>query len=208
MSPTARAHRHLVCLKIPSQVEMKRATATRRRGKSFDFFVGAGFALAVALVVPGYGTATTSHISHRNFPSSASSRSAGASNVPAAAPQALGPAPGFSVTDTDGQTVTVPSTHTTVLYVMAALYGSCRAGEQQLAQLQPRLPQEVEMVSLDATPQTDTIVTLDQLAAAAGLDRCGREVAAGVCVQRGDFGIQGRLPGRRGGGESERTAGV
>jgi hypothetical protein len=51
---------------------------------------------------------------------------------------------------------------------MAAWCGSCAAGEQQLAQMQPQLPPGVQMVSLDVTPQTDTPAALDKLAAAAG----------------------------------------
>ena len=129
---------------------------------------GAGLALVVALIAAGCGNTTASSTGHQTSPSAVSSQPATASNVPAAAPQPSGLAPAFSVTATDGQIVTVPSDHTTVLYFMAAWCGSCAAGEQQLAQLQPQLPQGVQMVSLDVTPQSDTPAALDKLAAAAG----------------------------------------
>ena len=129
---------------------------------------GAGLTLTVALIAAGCGSPAAPSTGHPTSPSAASSQAATASNVPAAAPQPFGPAPAFSATDTDGQTVTVPSGHTTVLYFMAAWCGSCAAGEQQLAQLQPQLPAGVQMVSLDVTPQTDTPAALDQLASAAG----------------------------------------
>ena len=128
---------------------------------------GAGLALAVILLAAGCGTTTASNAGHQTA-TATSSKPASVASAPVATSQPLGSAPAFSVTDTEGQTVTVPSAHTTVLYFMAAWCGSCAAGEQQLAQLQPQLPAGVQMVSLDVTPQTDTPAALDQLASAAG----------------------------------------
>lgn len=129
---------------------------------------GAALALAVALIAAGCGTTTASNASHQTTPAAGASKTAPTSSTPATAPQTSGPAPAFTVADTDGQTITVPSAHTTVLFFMAAWCGSCAAGEHQLAQLQPKLPRGVQMVSLDVTPQSDTPAALDKLAAAAG----------------------------------------
>lgn len=129
---------------------------------------GAGLALAVALIAAGCGNPTAASTGYQTSPTAGSPQTTTTSSTPAAAPQLSGPAPAFSVTDTDGQTITVPSAHTTVVYFMAAWCGSCAAGEQQLAQMEPQLPPGVQMVSLDVTPQTDTPAALDQLASAAG----------------------------------------
>ena len=132
-----------------------------------QLLAGAGLVLAVTLIAAGCGTTTASNAGHQTA-TAKSSKPASVASSPAAVSQPLGPAPAFSVTDTAGQTVTVPSAHATVLYFMAAWCGSCAAGEQQLAQLQRQLPVGVQMVSLDVTPQTDTPAALDQLASAAG----------------------------------------
>lgn len=123
----------------------------------------AGLALALTLIAVGCGTTAASNIDHQK-----SAQAAPAASHAFVSLQPLGPAPAFSVTDMTGQTVTIPSGHTTILYFMAAWCGSCIAGEQQLVQLQPQLPSGVQMVSLDVTAQTDTPAALDQLASATG----------------------------------------
>lgn len=118
----------------------------------------AGLMALVALTAAGCGSHAAPSAGQGSLPSTAPVQSAARVRTAAA----------FTVRDTAGQTITVPSPDTTVLYFMAAWCGSCVVGEQRLAGLQPLLPHGVRLVSLDVTPQTDTAAALDRLAASTG----------------------------------------
>lgn len=124
--------------------------------KQIRWRFAAGLIASVALIAAGCGSNPAAAPQHRSSSPATSVRSQ--TRVAAA----------FSVRDTAGQTIAVPSSDTTVLYFMAAWCGSCAVGERRLADLQPLLPPGVRLVSLDVTPQTDTAAALNQLAADAG----------------------------------------
>lgn len=129
---------------------------------------GAGLMFTLALMAAGCGSASASSPGHQTSRSAASTPSATASPMPKTAPKFLRPVPAFSVKDTHGQTIMVPSGHTTILYFMAAWCGSCAVGERSLAHLQSQFPPGVHIISLDVTPQVDTPAALENLATLAG----------------------------------------
>jgi hypothetical protein len=95
---------------------------------------------------------------------------AGAAKLAVPSPQAApkGIQPEFRLTSIRGQHVSIPAGKPTLLYFMAAWCSSCWAGESALAPLWHREHGRALFVSLDVSPQMDSVGSLAKMAAMTG----------------------------------------
>jgi hypothetical protein len=70
---------------------------------------------------------------------------------------------GYRLTSVTGQTIVFPDRRPTLLYFMSASCLSCWQGNSQIAQIYPKLRKDAEVVSLDVTPQVDTVADVEQM---------------------------------------------
>lgn len=83
-------------------------------------------------------------------------------------PTAVAAGRGYRLTSMTGQTLTFPQGRPTLLYFMSASCSSCWQGNSQIAGIYPTLRHMAQVVSLDVTPQVDTVSQVEQMVQSTG----------------------------------------
>ena len=122
---------------------------------------GAAAALVVGVVVLHGGTGATAD------PGVVYSGNA-TTSAPGATTQAVATGSGYRLTSVSGQPVAFPAGRPTLLYFMSASCSSCWQGNSQIAQIYRALSTRAQVVSLDVTPQVDTVSQVQQMAQQTG----------------------------------------
>jgi cytochrome oxidase Cu insertion factor (SCO1/SenC/PrrC family) len=123
--------------------------------------VGAAALVAVGVVVLHGGTSATAA-------GSAVVSSGHATTSTPGAPEAVAAGGGYRLASVTGEPVTFPDGRPTLLYFMSASCSSCWQGNSQIAQIYSALRTRAQVVSLDVTPQVDTVSQVQEMAQQTG----------------------------------------